>query len=663
MNSLLELRDLAVALPGKTGPLDVVRQIGLTIGQGEIVCLVGESGSGKTVTALAITRLVDYQGGRVTQGSITLASRHLEKLSQSEMSALRGAKIGLVFQDAMAAFDPLFSIGEQIGEVLMRHKGVSWPAARALAIGLLRRVKFPDPELRVAQYPHQLSGGMLQRAMIAMALACGPELLIADEPTTALDVTIQAQILNLLKEIRQETKLSILFITHDLGVAANIADRVVVMYAGDIMEQGPAAQMLSQPAHPYTRGLLASVIGGHLRPGERLYSIPGAVPSLAEPPSGCRFHPRCANASPQCAQTAPVLVQHNTTQVACWHPERSSIQATLAAELVPASPPARPIRVLFDIRDVTKHYALGRRWPGLHRPALRALDGVSFQIRQGEVFGLVGESGSGKSTLARVLMQIEPVTSGEIRFDGEDLTKFDNRHLRRTRRDMQMIFQDSFGSLDPRWRIGDIIGEPLALHEKSNAAERREKVGILLSQVGMDPSWAERYPRQLSGGQRQRIAIARAIALKPRFVLADEAVSALDVSVRAQIVNLLQELKETLGLTYLFIGHGLGLMRHISDRIGVMYLGRMVEIGPADSLFRHPAHPYTKGLIDAIPSIAPGVAGLKKVIQGEIPSPVNPPSGCSFHTRCPIATSRCREEEPSLHRYDTGREVACHFPL
>jgi len=663
MNHVLALDDLSVTVGGKNGPLDVVQQIGLSIGRSEIVCLVGESGSGKTMTALSITRLVDYQGGKLTSGTIKLAGRHLEALSQAEMSSLRGAKIGLVFQDAMSAFDPLFSIGEQIGEVLTRHKTLGRAAARGRAVELLRRVKLPEPELRANQYPHEMSGGMLQRAMIAMALACGPELLIADEPTTALDVTIQAQILNLLKEIRQETGLAILFITHDLGVAANIADRVVVMYSGRIVEQGPAAQMLSQPAHPYTRGLLGSIIGGHLRPGERLYSIPGSIPNLSEREAGCAFHPRCANATAQCRNHIPELAWLDATELACWHPERGAIAATQPSALPAAPKNAQSGRLLFEVADLHKHYPLARNWPSLHRPTLRAVDGISFQIREGEIFGLVGESGSGKSTLARVLMQIEPASSGKILFDGEDITGFDRRRLQRTRRDMQMIFQDSYGSIDPHWRIGDIIGEPLAIHEKLSPAAKREKIQSLLAQVGLNPNWADRTPRQLSGGQRQRVAIARAIALKPRFVLADEAVSALDVSVRAQIVNLLLDLRDELGLTYLFIGHGLELMRHISDRIGVMYLGRLVEIGPADALFRHPAHPYTRGLIDAIPAIDPTLSQSAKVIEGEVPSPVNPPSGCRFHTRCPIATARCREDDPGLKTYDTDRAVACHYPL
>jgi peptide/nickel transport system ATP-binding protein len=661
MSAMLHLNDLSVALKTGTGPLEIVRRLCLDIGPGEITCLVGESGSGKTMTALSITRLVEYQGGSITRGTIRLAGRHLESLSQTEMSTLRGAKIGLVFQDAMSAFDPLFSIGEQIGEVLMRHKGVSWPAARALAIGLLRRVKLPDPDLRAGQYPHEMSGGMLQRAMIAMALACGPELLIADEPTTALDVTIQAQILKLLKEIRQETGLSILFITHDLGVAANIADRVVVMYAGNIVEQGPTAQMLSQPAHPYTRGLLGSIIGSHLQSGERLYSIPGAIPSLTDRAGGCAFHPRCAKATPQCARQSPHLAPQGATEAACWHPDHGAL-ATTQPSTLPAKPTA-PGRVLFEVTNLHKHYALPRSWPSPHRPHLRAVDGISFQIREGEIFGLVGESGSGKSTLARVLMQIEPPSSGKILFDGEDITQFNRHRLQRARRDMQMIFQDSNGSLDPHWRVGDIIGEPLAIHEKLTGAARRQKIHLLLTQVGLTPEWADRSPRQLSGGQRQRVAIARAIALKPRFVLADEAVSALDVSVRAQIVNLLLDLREELGLTYLFIGHGLGLMRHISDRIGVMYLGRMVEIGPADALFRNPAHPYTRGLIDAIPALDPTLPQPSKTIEGEIPSPVHPPAGCRFHTRCPFATARCREEDPAPRNYGTERVVACHYPL
>jgi peptide/nickel transport system ATP-binding protein len=652
MDSLLELSDLSVALATKAGPLDVVRRIDLSVAPGEIVCLVGESGSGKTMTALSITRLVDYQGGSITRGTVKLAGRRLEGLSQAEMSTLRGAKIGLVFQDAMTAFDPLFSIGQQIGEVLIRHKHVSRQAAHMQAVELLRRVKLPDPDLRVGQYPHQMSGGMLQRAMIAMALACGPTLLIADEPTTALDVTIQAQIIKLLKDIRQETGLSILFITHDLGVAANIADRVAVMYAGSMVEEGPVGEMLSLPAHPYTKGLLGSIIGGHLSPGQRLYSIPGSIPGLAELPSGCRFHPRCHVASAQCAVREPALESFGTMRVACWHPDRTA-PARRHATTTSVTATAATGRVLLEVADLHQHYKLPRHWPGARYAVLRALDGISFNIREGEVFGLIGESGSGKSTLARVLMRIEPPTSGKILFDGEDLARV-------KRRDMQMIFQDSNGSIDPRWRIGDIIGEPLTIHETLSPTEKRDKIASLLREVGLDPAWADRYPRQLSGGQRQRVAIARAIALKPRFVLADEAVSALDVSVRAQIVNLLQDFKEELGLTFLFIGHELGLMRHISDRIGVMYLGRMVEIGPTEALFGHPAHPYTRGLIDAMPSVGTSPA---PVIEGEIPSPVNPPSGCRFHTRCPIATSRCREEDPALVTYHADRAVACHYPL
>jgi peptide/nickel transport system ATP-binding protein len=661
MDTLLELRDVSVTLQTSAGPAEIVRSIGLRIGAGEIVCLVGESGSGKTLTALSITRLVDYRGGKITQGEILLDGRNLAQLSQSQMSELRGDKIGLVFQEPMTAFDPLFSIGEQISEVLLRHRGLSRKAARAEAVALLARVKLPDAHLRVDQYPHQLSGGMLQRAMIAMALACGPELLMADEPTTALDVTIQAQILQLLLDIRTEIGLSILLITHDLGVAASIADRVAVMYSGRIVENGPVARILSQPAHPYTRGLLQSVIGGHLQQGERLYSIPGSVPSLTALPAGCHFHPRCERASELCRSELPPLEQFGETELACWHPHREPI-VTNRSEALALAPVPRAGRPLFDVQDLHKHYRLSGGWPGLNRPVLRALDGVSFEIRENEVFGLVGESGSGKSTLARVLLQLERATSGHIDFDGEDITQFSQAKLRHARRDMQMIFQDPHGSVDPRWKIGDIIGEPLAIHDKLNGAERREKVILLMQQVGLDPAWVDRYPHQLSGGQKQRAAIARAIALKPRFVLADEAVSALDVSVRAQIINLLQEFKEELGLTYLFIGHSLELMRHISDRIGVMYLGRLVEIAPADALFRQPAHPYTRGLIDSIPLLDPA-RRKPGVIGGEIPSPTQPPSGCRFHTRCPIATARCREEDPELSVYASERTVACHFPL
>jgi oligopeptide/dipeptide ABC transporter ATP-binding protein len=621
----------------------LLHRVDLTIAAGDTVCLVGESGSGKTVTALSVMRLIDFKGGTITEGAIRLEGRDLASLSQRDMSNLRGRRIGIVFQEPMTAFDPVFSIGQQIMEVVRRHLGLGGAKARAAAIALLRRVHMPDPELRVDQYPHQLSGGMRQRAMIAMALACEPRLLIADEPTTALDVTIQAQVLDLLRELQALNGMAILLITHDLGVAAEMADRVAVMYSGRVVEDATAKNLFARPEHPYTRGLLRSIVGVSTSPGEKLPTIAGAIPDLADPPGGCRFHPRCERATYQCREVVPPMRVREGGHVACWHPHREA-PATVAPTAVRA-PVARERQRLLTVTGLHKRY-----------DAVRALDGVSFHIDEGETFGLVGESGCGKSTLARLLMRLEAPASGQIRFAEQELRRVERRHL-------QMVFQDPYGSIDPRWTLRRIIGEPLSVHLSLRGATLTRRVGELLEQVGLDPAWQDRYPHALSGGQRQRVAIARAIALNPRFVVADEAVSALDVSVQAQIINLLIDLKQRLGLTYLFIGHGLHLVRHISDRIGVMYLGKLVEVGPAGDLFRDPAHPYTRALLAAIPVPDPTLRGRLVPPRGELPSPANPPSGCRFHTRCDFATALCRTVEPVLAERGSGRFVACHFPL
>jgi peptide/nickel transport system ATP-binding protein len=653
MNALLDIRGVSVAARQKSGPLGLVDRVSLSLAPGEILCLAGESGSGKSLTALSVMRLAEYRGAVLTQGAIHFEGQDLAGLSQSRMSALRGRRIGLVSQEPMAAFDPLFPIGAQIAEVLIRHLGLDRKQAHTRVVELLGRVRVPDPELRAKQYPHELSGGLLQRATIALALACDPVLLIADEPTTALDVTIQAQILDLLKDISTAQALSVLLITHDLGAAARIADRVAVMYAGRLAETGPAAAILSSPVHPYTQGLLRAVINDTTSRSGELYAIPGAMPAAHAFASGCRFHPRCVHASARCAAEAPPLLRAGQHESACWHPQ---LLPPLAAAPVRAVAAARAAKILVEAKALTRHYPLSGG------KILRAVDGVSLSLNEGEVFGLVGESGSGKSTLARLLLRMEKPTTGVITFDGEDLAGLPEKSLRRLRRDMQMIFQDPAGSLDPRWSIGDAIAEPLRIHNIGTAAERRARTEELLRKVGLDEGWARRFPHQLSGGQRQRVAIARAIALKPRFLVADEAISALDVSIRAQIVNLLQEIGAELGLTSLFIGHDLALMRHISDRVGIMYLGRLVETGPATEVFRAPAHPYTRGLIAAIPTLGPQVPRGAKLLAGELPSAANPPPGCRFHTRCPIATARCRVEEPVPTVRD-GRAVACHFPL
>ncbi|QRG65170.1 ABC transporter ATP-binding protein [Brevibacillus choshinensis] len=674
--ALLEINRLTVEFPTANGALTPVTDVSFHIGRGETVCLVGESGSGKTITSKAIMRLIDFERGRIAKGSVKLDGSELTNIPQRILQSVRGKKVAMVFQEPMSAFDPVFTIGHQLVETIRRHDKKSGNTAKIHAIELLGRVGLPEPELRYHQYPNELSGGMLQRAMIAMALACGPELLIADEPTTALDVTIQAQILSLLMDLQAEYGMSILLITHDLGIAAEMADRMIVMYAGRIVEQAAADRLFAEPRHPYTAALLRSITTLDSDRNAPLHTIEGTPPNVSEFPSGCRFHPRCPLATSKCKAEAPALIGDGAHDVACWHSdllvkseEQKRSESKPGSRLEMQEEPRaqkndsseRKI-VLFDVEGLTKHYPIKGSF-GRTKAVIHAVDDVSFQIYEGETFGLVGESGSGKSTLGRVLIQLEKATAGHIRFRGKLLTDSDGGEQRQIRRDMQMIFQDPYGSVNPRWTVGETIAEPLDVHHVAAKGERRARVEELLSMVGLNPAWADRYPHEFSGGQRQRIGIARAIALNPRFVLADEAVSALDVSVQAQIINLMQELQNRLGLTYLFIAHGLNIVRHVSTRIGVMYLGNLVEIATAEELFSHPAHPYTALLIASIPWADPARKRFFTPIQGEIPSPAAPPAGCRFHTRCPAATARCREEAPVMKTVSTGHSVACHYPI
>ncbi|OXS59260.1 glutathione ABC transporter ATP-binding protein [Cohnella sp. CIP 111063] len=669
MKQLLDIRNLTVKFATPNGWLTAISDVSLGIRPGETVCLVGESGSGKTITSKSVMRLIDYENGVIADGRIELDGIDIAQAPQKQLRGLRGKKMAMVFQEPMAAFDPVFTIGSQIVEVIVAHKLGNKAQARERAVHLLGRVGIPEPELRMKQYPGELSGGMLQRAMIAMALACGPDLLIADEPTTALDMTIQAQILQLLQELKAEFNMAILLITHDMGIAAEMADRIVVMYAGRVAEEATARQLFEKPHHPYTQGLLRSVTTLDSERGAKLYAIEGSIPNLAELPGGCRFHPRCPYATARCTQDDPPLAEVNGRRVACWHAESlAESEGPVAAavevrERADSNESAKSGDTLIEVKSLRKYYPLKKGTLFGRSAAIRAVDDVSFHIRRGETFGLVGESGSGKSTLGRLILQLERATSGEVIFAGSSLRELGEKELRESRKDMQMIFQDPYGSMNPRWKVGDIIAEPLSIHTTMTAAEKRERVGELLRQVGLDPQWSERYPHEFSGGQRQRIGIARAIALRPSFVLADEAVSALDVSVQAQIVNLMQELKTNLGLTFLFIAHGLHVVRHISDRIGVMYLGKLVEIADSEELFLRPAHPYTRALIASIPWPDPGRRRGSASLGGEIPSPANPPSGCRFHTRCPAATSRCKEEQPELGEIRPGHWAACHYPL
>ncbi|MDN3016896.1 ABC transporter ATP-binding protein [Paenibacillus sp. BSR1-1] len=671
MQKLLDIQHLKVDFAFKDRALTAINDVSLHIKAGETVCLVGESGSGKSVTSKAIMRLIDYENGMISDGSIVLDGVDLTQLSQKKLRSIRGKKVAMIFQEPMAAFDPVFTIGSQIIETILENKQSTKLHAKQRALYLLERVGISDAEIRLNQYPNELSGGMLQRAMIAMALACGPDLLIADEPTTALDVTIQAQILKLLQELKKEFGMSILLITHDMGVAAEMADRIIVMYAGRIVEQATAGQLFELPHHPYTRGLMQSITTIDSDRSKKLYSINGSIPGLADLPSGCQFHPRCPFATDRCRVESPPLFELNNRETACWHAEeilrndwKQPVQETVVlSENESQTSSKHSAEPLFSIQEVSKYYPIGKSLFSRNQSIIKAVDKVSFTIEKGETFGLVGESGSGKSTLGRVLLQMEKLTSGNVFFQDRDLTKLGAGELRQKRKDMQVIYQDPYGSVNPRWKVGDIIGEPLQVHETLSLKEEKNRVQELLEKVGLNKNGLDRYPHEFSGGQRQRIAIARAIALNPQFILADEAVSALDVSVQAQIINLLQELQKESNLTYLFIAHGLNIVRHVSDRIGVMYLGQLVELADSEELFLHPAHHYTKGLIDSIPVADPLYNRERISIQGEIPSPLNPPSGCRFHTRCPAATARCREEQPLFREINKGHWAACHNPI
>jgi peptide/nickel transport system ATP-binding protein len=531
---------------------------------------------------------------------------------------------------------------------------------------MLDLVGIPDAARRIDDYPHAFSGGMRQRAMIAMALACDPKLLIADEPTTALDVTVQAQILDLMRSLQHELKTAILFVTHDFGVVADLCDRVAVMYAGQIVEESPVGSVFTHPRHPYTQGLLESM-PQVAKPGERLTVIQGQVPRPDQLPQGCRFHPRCPYVADACRE-APVELSRRGPEAAarCIRQEEIRLGGAPAVAEAPTGNVAGgddATPALLEVVDLSKQFPIVRGVLRRVHGQVRAVDGVSFSIRAGETLGLVGESGSGKSTVARLVLRLIDATGGNVRFEDTDLMQLGGKELRRARRDMQIIFQDPYSSLDPRATIADAIGEPLEIHDGVGRRERNFRTGELLELVGMGPHLLHRYPYEFSGGQRQRIAVARALALNPRLLVCDEPVSALDVSTQSQVINLLADLQERLGLAYLFIAHDLSVVRHLSHRIAVMYLGRIVEIGPADEVAFRPTHPYTEALLSAIPVPDPTVQRSRKriVLAGDIPSPADPPSGCRFHTRCPYAMDVCAAEDPPPFATDTGTTVWCHL--
>jgi len=601
---LLDITNLRTEIKLRQGVVHAVDGVSFQVEPGQTLGIVGESGCGKTMTALSIMNLLPTGGSIVGDSSIKLNGQELSTLSEEHMRSIRGNEIGMIFQDPLTSLNPTMSIGKQIAEVVSLHRDVSKEQALDRAAEVLDLVGIPRVRERIKEYPHQFSGGMRQRVMIAMALACEPKLLIADEPTTALDVTIQKQILELIDDLRLRLGMAVILVTHDLGVIAGRADRVAVMYAGKIDEISDTETLFTRPRHPYTEALFQALPDKAAEAGERLYSIPGIPPDLVNPPTGCRFAARCRYVQDKCRQEEPRL----TGEVAghefrCFFPvgpserdARGKLAGYNASEVAEALPGPGIGDVLLDVDHLVKNYAVTKGAVLQRRVGwLSAVADVNFKIRSGETFGLVGESGCGKSTIGKLVVGLEVPTSGAINFEGKDLAKSSGREYRRERRNIQLMFQDSYASLDPRMRAGTLLREPLVIQGIGSKQEQLHTVSEMLDKVGLPRSAADRYPHEFSGGQRQRLGFARALMLNPQLIVADEPVSALDVSIQAQVLNMMKELQRDLGLTYLFISHDLGVVRYLSDQIGVMYLGKLVEVGPAEEVYLRPAHPYTRG--------------------------------------------------------------------
>ncbi len=595
---LLEVEGLVVEFRTLDGVVRAVDGVSWHIDRGETLAIVGESGSGKSVSALSVMRLVELGGGRIVQGAVRFrrkdgSSLDLVRTSAPVLRDIRGNEISMIFQEPMTSLNPVLTVGDQIAEAIELHQRKSRREARALALEALERVRIPEAARRLDSYPHQLSGGMRQRAMIAMALACRPALLIADEPTTALDVTIQAQILDLIKLLQREIGMAVLFITHDMGVVAEMADRVVVMWRGRKVEEGPVERIFEAPEHPYTRALLAAVPRlGSMRGKDRPERFPRVEAVEVEP----------------AARTGP--------------PSAGSAGRVDGARREGGLRPDGP---LLEVEGLTTRFAVGGGFLGRPRAAVHAVEGVSFSLDRGETLALVGESGCGKSTTARTILRLQEPTRGRVVFAGRDITSLPRAALAPVRRRMQMIFQDPYASLNPRLPAVELVGEPLRIHGLARGAALRDRVVALLRRTGLGPEHLPRYPHEFSGGQRQRLCIARALALEPDLIVADEPLSALDVSIQAQIVNLLIDLQEELGLSYLFVSHDLAVVERIAHRVAVMYLGRIVEIGPRAAIFEDPRHPYTKKLLAAVPVADPRRRrGELRLATEEIPSPLRP---------------------------------------
>jgi oligopeptide/dipeptide ABC transporter ATP-binding protein len=706
----LKVEDLTTEIKLSRATVHAVGNVGLEIAQGETLGLVGESGSGKSMLGLSILGLLP-NGGHVTGGSIKLFDRELVGLGERDLRRIRGNEIAMIFQDSLSSLNPTKAIGEQVAEPVRLHRGASRKEAFDRALEVLELVGLPRPRERLGDYPHQLSGGLRQRVMIAIALACEPKVLLADEPTTALDVTIQAQILKVLDDLEQRLGMATLLVTHDMGVVAGRSKRINVMYAGRLVETASSEELFSSMRHPYTQALLGSIPRLESDATKPLLSIPGLPPDLTNPPQGCRFAARCQFATDKCRAEEPPLEGDADHKFSCWHPVDGpavitkplftsrpdaavaaagvpeaapppkaaagpgpgpgpSPQASVVSEPQPAKPPLGSVSdgtaPLLEVVNVVREYPVTAGQILRRRVnSVKAVSNIDLYVNPGEALGLVGESGCGKTSLGKLIVGIEKPDSGQIKVGGREIFKMRGSELRNSRRAVQMMFQDPYGSLDPRMRVRGILREPLQIQGIGSAREQDERVRAMLSEVGLPHNALERYPHEFSGGQRQRIALARALMLEPKIMVADEPVSALDVSIRSQVLNLMKRLQVEHDMASVVISHDLAVVKYLSDRIGVMYLGKLVELGTGDDIYRRAAHPYTDALIKTIPVPDPAVEKAKTEvgIRGELPSPIDPPSGCRFRTRCPLAQEICSQVEPPMRRFGPSHQAACHFPM
>ncbi|WP_435348474.1 dipeptide ABC transporter ATP-binding protein [Haloarchaeobius sp. HRN-SO-5] len=675
--SLLDVRDLRTQFHTDADPVVAVNDVSFTLERGETMGIVGESGAGKSVTARSIMGLVDWPG-EVVGGEVRFQGEDLVSKTDEEMRDVRGNRIALVPQDPMRSLNPVLTVGSQIVETVRRHQDVTKEAARRIAIDSMDEVGIPDAAERFGDYPHEFSGGMRQRVLIAIGLACEPDLIIADEPSTALDVTTQAKILDLLNELQAEKGMGILMITHNLGVVAQTCDTVGVMYAGHMVERATLEDIFERPTHPYTRGLIDSIPQTDQEYDE-LPTLDGSMPDLTELPEGCNFAPRCPHATEACRTGDDPDIEQvagTASAAACLHADELDLSEAAGPGQGPVTRKTvdRSGDPLLRVEGLKKHFDAGDGLfeslslstdgglPTLTKRTVKAVDGVDFDIYPGETVGLVGESGCGKSTVARTVLQLLEPTDGEVYFDDVPLHELGGSEIRSLRREMQMIFQDPGSSLNPRKTVGHIVGRAMQTHGVATGEEKERRVEALLERVGLSASAAGKYPHEFSGGQQQRVAIAHALAVEPKLIVCDEPVSALDVSVQAQILNLLDEIQAEENIAYLFISHNIGVVRHICDRLAVMYLGEIAEFGTVEQVFDPPHHPYTEALLSAVPHADPSRRTNRVLLEGTVPSPIDPPSGCAFRTRCPKKLGEvCETDDPALEDIGEGHHVSCHL--